>query len=293
MNVPPSQTLLGEPLPRIEVTDRVMAAIRTKQGIGGRSGRSKRSRLWYTAVIAAAVVFACGFGYAASSWQLFAPNGSVALEYRNYLPGDEPIRGIDTDALRDKLAEGEAAVFYIREQDQYIGLVNERRYSNYDDFAQAAGGRAPARELGGGWEYRTGSLVHELQPDWVVQRDKTDFTTDGDVSYRKIPLGPKNGYHATYGDNTGQQMSISATFNERMRTLYTDLAKKQMEKVHLNGIEAFYIREAEGDVHRMVWAEGEGNSFVYYSLSVSSSDERSQDWLREVALELAGKSMSE
>lgn len=282
MNVQPSLTLLGEQLPRIDVTEQVMTNIRGGVVVSRPNGQSKRSRIWYVSVITAVVIFACGFGYAASSWQLFAPNGSVVLEYRNYLPGDEPNSAIDTKMLRDMLAEGEAAVFYIRERKQYIGLANERKYTNYDQFAQAAGTIVPAREIGNGWEYQEGSLMHDLH----IQADQSwgDASAQDNISYQKIPLGEKIGYYATYVNAAGDRISINGILGERGRTMYTNLDDLEMNKVSLNGIEAFYIQLKESNAHRIVWAEGESDKSIYYELS--SSGELTREHLTEVALDL-------
>lgn len=282
MNVQPNLTLLGDQLPRIDVTEQVMTSIRGRYVDSRPKSQSKRSRMWYVSVITAVVIFACGFGYAASSWQLFAPNGSVVLEYRNYLPGDEPNRAIDTNKLRDMLAEGEAAVFYIPESGQYIGLANERQYTNYDQFAQVAGTIVPAREIGHGWEYQEGSMKHDLR----FQSDLNwgDASATDNISYRLIPLGEKIGYYATYVNTAGNRVSINSIFGGRGRIMYTKLDDMEMNKVSLNGIEAFYIQLEESNAHRIVWAEGESDKSIYFELS--SSEEITREELTEVALDL-------
>ncbi|RIX60291.1 hypothetical protein D3P08_01605 [Paenibacillus nanensis] len=288
LNVQPNLTLLGEQLPRIDVTERVMTSLRGENVVSRSNGQSKHSRIWYVPVITVVVILACGFGYAASSWQLFTPNGSVVFEYRNYLPGDEPDREIDTKMLRDMLAEGEAAVFYIRERDQYIGLANERQYTNYDQFAQAAGTVVPQREIGNGWEYQNGSLMHDLH--FPADQSWGEASAYDNISYQQIPLGEKIGYYATYVNAAGNRIAINGTLGERGRIMYTKLIDLEMIKVSLNGIEAFYIQSEESNTHRIVWAEGESDQSIYYELS--SSGEITREQLTEVALDLVKDGMN-
>lgn len=249
------------------------------------AARPRRSRVWQASFLVAAIVFACGFGYAAVTWKLFSPDGTVALEYLKAEPGDILYDDVDTAALRDMLAEGEAAVFYLKEQNRYIGLVNERKYTeaDYADFAAKTGSRAPLRELGDGFVFEEGTLVHNMisSPTMV---NWADPAAEANVSYRKVPLGETVGYSAVYSDDRGHRLTLSAMFNIPGRQIYTDeLDQLRLEKIMVDSVEAFYIRELDQEGHRMAWAEGEGEQHVYYTLYDSAANKLTRESLEKAA----------
>ncbi|WP_372631632.1 hypothetical protein [Cohnella sp.] len=241
-------------------------------------------------MIVAAVLFACGFGYAAESWKLFAPDGSVALEYRSFMPGDEPIAEVDTAALRSRLAEGEAAVFYLKAQNRYIGLANERQYTDYSQYAAEVGRRAPLNEVGNGFVFQSGSLVHDLK--WGIEDEKewTDPKTVEGISYQTIPLGETVGYYANYQNDQGNKVSLSAWFNVPNGAIFTtEMNELDMEKVTIAAKEAFYLQGRDGAVQRVAWGEGSGNQYAYYRLDDLSAEKMPREHLMEIASRLIGE----
>jgi hypothetical protein len=287
---------LEERLPRIDVTDRVMAAIRSKSGSGQRLEsdrypiKRKSGKALYVSFIAAAVIFACGFGYAAVSWKLFAPDGAVSLEMISVSPNDISIEPIGPE-LRDMLHEGEAGVFYLRDQNRYIGLAHERDYGEleFEQFAAETGTHKPLRELGDGFIFHQGTLMHDLNK---LAPDLNWGDPDGDesVSLRKVPLGKTVGYSAVYRDDSGHQLTLSAWYNIPERQIYSsELDKLVKEKVTIGEIEAFYLKGKDSDMQRMAWAEGEGELHVYYQLFDSAMDKLPRERLVEVAAAIAGQ----
>ena len=252
--------------------------------------RPGKARAMRVSLIVAAVLFACGFGYAAGSWKLFAPDGSIALEYRSFMPGDEPNIEVDTAALRNRLAEGEAAVFYLKAQNRYIGLANEREYTDYSQFAAEVGRRAPLNEAGYGFVFQSGSLVHDLK--WGVADDTAwpDPKTAEELSYRTIPLGDTVGYTASYENGRGSQVSLTVWFNVPDRAIYTTaMNEADVEKVKIGSTEAFYLKERDSDAQRVAWGEGGGERYAYYSLEDLSADKLPRERLVEIASMLGGK----
>jgi hypothetical protein len=281
---------LEERLPRIDVTDRVMEAIRSKSGSGQlpESGRSpykrQRGKALYVSFIAAAIIFACGFGYAAVSLKLFAPDGLVSLEQIGVSPNEVSMEPIGSD-LQDMLDEGEAAIFYLRDQDKYIGLAHEREYdySEFEQFAAATGIHEPLRELGDEFVFQQGTLMHELDK---LAPDLYWGDPDGEesVSLRKVPLGKTVGYSAIYRDASGHQLTLNAWYNVPDRKIYTDeLHRMVAEKITIGAVETFYLKEKDSDMQKMAWAEGEGELHVYYQLFDSAIDKLPRERLVEVA----------
>ncbi|QNK56929.1 hypothetical protein [Paenibacillus sp. PAMC21692] len=291
-----SLSSLEERLPRIDVTDRVMEAIRSKSGSGQRleSGRSpfrwRSGKALYVSFIAAAVIFACGFGYAAVSWKLFAPDGAVSLELISVSPNEVSIEPIGPD-LRDMLHEGEAGIFYLRDQNRYIGLAHEREYGDleFEQFAAETDLHAPLRELGDGFVFHQGTLMHDLNK---FAHDLNWGNPGGDesVSLRKVPLGKTTGYSAVYRDSSGHQLTLSAWYNIPDRQIYSsELDKLIKEKVTIGEMEAFYLKDIDSDMQRMAWAEGEGELYVYYQLFDSAMDKLPRERFVEVAAAIVGQ----
>ncbi|MFF2480377.1 hypothetical protein [Paenibacillus sp. NPDC058071] len=280
-----SLSLLEERLPRIDVTDQVMDAVRRRSGT-----KLHKSRKWYISIAVAAVVFACGFGYAAESWKLFAPDGSVTLEYRSFLPGDEPRDELDTAKLHNMLAEGEAAIFHLMQEDRMIGLANERQYADYAQFASEVGSRAPLKELGDDFNFQSGKLVHDLKSELAEEIDWTDSKTVDDIRYRMIPLGNVTGYYASYSDNSGHKLSLSAVFNLPDRQIFTtEMNHSKVEKVQVGATEIFYMKDTDSTRQRVAWGEGEGERYVYYRLDDLSTHKLPRENLIEMASAVMGK----
>jgi len=249
-----------------------------------------RMGAWRISLIVAAVLFACGFGYAMESWKLFAPDGSVALEYRGFMPGDESVDEVDTGALRSLLAEGEAAVFYLKDQNRYIGLANERQYTDYSQFAAGVGQRKPLNELGNGFVFQSGSLVHDLRSEVTDEKDWADRETAEGVSYQAIPLGETVGYYASYGNERGDKVSLSVWTNVPDRAIFTDeMNELEMKKVQIGSREVFYLKGRNSASQRLAWGEGEGDQYAYYRLDDLSAEKMSQERLIEIASVLIGE----
>jgi len=265
---------------------------------------SSNKQRWVITGLLTAVLFACGFGYAAGAWQLFAPDGTVALEYRAFSPGDGPIEGVDTDALRKLLNPGEAALFNLKNADQQIGLVNELQYTDYDVFQVKTGSYPPAREIGSSssFAFYTGSLAHNLNVIGPVgNEDEGNNVLDthelkepkellevaGVTSYQLVPLGDVTGYHASYRDDSGSEVTLQASYGESWRTVFTQMNEQVMEKIALHANEALYITAANGAWHKVVWTESSGGQFVYLELNAKAGDV-SRASLIEVAEQIAG-----
>lgn len=264
-----------------------MAEIRSRSRIEQPQRRVRAGRV---SLIVAAILFACGFGYAAESWKLFAPDGSIALEYRSFMPGDEPIAEVDTAALRNRLAEGEAGVFYLKAQNRYIGLVNERQYTDYSKFAAEVGLRAPLNEVGYGFAFQSGSLVHDLKWGMADEIAWPDPKTAEEISYRTIPLGETVGYTASYENDRGNKVSLSVWFNVPDRAIFTTaMNESDVEKVKVGSTEAFYLKGRESASQRLAWGEGSGDQYAYYSLDDLSAEKLSRERLVEIASMLVGK----
>ncbi|WP_391574629.1 hypothetical protein [Cohnella sp.] len=289
-------TSLKERLPRIDRTERIMAEVRSRsraeqsQLVISSGKKPGRMGAWRISLIVAAVLFACGFGYAMESWKLFAPDGSVALEYRGFMPGDESVDEVDTGALRSLLAEGEAAVFYLKDQNRYIGLANERQYTDFSQFAAEIDRRKPLNELGNGFVFQSGSLVHDLKWKVTDEKDWADSTTFEEFSYRTIPLGEITGYYASYENDRGDKVSLSVWTNVPDRTILTDeMNELEMEKVQIGAREVFYLKGRDGPAQRLAWGEGEGNQYAYYRLDDLSAEKMPQERLIEIASVLIGE----
>lgn len=287
-----SLSSLEERLPGIDVTDRVMEAIRSKSGQGLESDQYpiKRKRAWYVSFIAAAVIFACGFGYSAVSWKLFSPEGTVSLELISVSPNEVSIESIGSD-LRDMLNEGEAAIFYLRDQNRYIGLAHERDYGalEFEQFAAETGMHKPLRELGDGFTFHQGTLMHDLNK-LALDLNWGDPDGDASVNLRKMPMGKTVRYSAVYRDDSGHQLTLSAWYNIPDRQIYSsEWDTLVMEKVTLGPMDAFYLKEKDSDMHRMAWAEGEGELYVYYQLFDSAMDKLPRERLIEVAAAIVGQ----
>jgi len=264
----------------------------------------KQKRTWVISGLITAVLFACGFGYAAGAWQLFAPDGTVALEYRAFSPGDGPPEGVDTDALRKLLNPGEAALFNLKSTGQQIGLVNELQYSDYNAFSVQTGSYPPAQEIGSSstFKFYTGSLAHSLNVMGTV-KNETDgsgvldaheleesdelLEIAGVTAYRLVPLGDVTGYHASYRDDSGSELTFQASYGESWRTIFTQMNEQIMEKITLHTNEAFYITAANGAWHKVVWTENRGEQFVYLELNAKAND-ISREGLIETAEQIAG-----
>ncbi len=252
--------------------------------------KPRRARAGYAVFITATILFACGFGYAMESWKLFAPDGSVALEYRGFKPGDEPVDEVNTGALQSQLAEGEAAVFYLKDQNRYIGLANERQYADYSQFAAEVGQRKPLNELGNGFVFQSGSLVHDLRWQMEDEKDWAGRETAEGISYRTIPLGETVGYTASYENDSGNKVSLSVWFDVRDRAIFTnEMNGLEMEKVQIGAMEVFYLKGRNSASQRLAWGEGEGERFAYYRLDDLSAEKISQERLLEIASVLIGE----
>jgi len=268
------------------------------------SRRSSYKKKWVISGIITAVLFACGFGYAAGAWQLFASDGTVALEYREFSPGDGPAEGVDTDVLRKLLNPGEAALFNLKSTDRQIGLANELQYTDYDAFNVQTGSYPPAREIGRSstFKFYTGSLAHSLNVMDIVKNEsrgggvldthelkESDELLEiaGVTSYYLVPLGDVTGYHASYRDDSGSELTLQVSYGESWRTVFTQMNEQIMEKITLYTNEAFYITAANGAWHRVVWTEHRGEQFVYLELNAKASDV-SREGLIETAEQIAG-----
>ncbi|WP_135554604.1 hypothetical protein [Paenibacillus cymbidii] len=279
-------------LPRIDRTERIMDAIRSQSEIAPKqeaqqpAAKSKRAKAGYAALMTATVIFACGFGFAADSWKLFAPDGSLALEYRSFMPGDEPVAGVDTAALQRMLAEGQAAIFYLKRQDRYIGLANERQYADYSQFAAEAGNYAPRNEIGQGFAFQSGSFIHELNGGIAGEYHAEDSKTTEEISYRTVPLGRTVGYSASYKDERGYEVALTVWFHLPGQTIYTnEMNELNMEKVRVDeAVEAFYLKGKDSDVQRISWGEGDS----YYRLDDLTGGQLSRERMVELALSLIG-----
>ncbi|MBO9610502.1 MAG: hypothetical protein J7639_31400 [Paenibacillaceae bacterium] len=279
-------------LPRIDRTERIMEAIRSQSRIAPKqeaqqpAAKSKRAKAGYAALMTATVIFACGFGFAADSWKLFAPDGSLALEYRSFMPGDEPVAGVDTAALRKMLAEGQAAIFYLKRQDRYIGLANERQYANYSQFAAEAGNYAPRNEIGQGFAFQSGSFMHELNGGIAGENHAEDSKSAEEISFRTIPLGRTIGYSASYKDDRGNQVALTVSFHFPGRTIYTtEMKELNMEKIRVGeAVEAFYLKGKDGIGQRISWGEGDG----YYRLDDLTGGQLPRERMVELASSLIG-----
>ncbi|MHA6482425.1 hypothetical protein ACX1C1_11065 [Paenibacillus sp. strain BS8-2] len=283
----------GSWLPEIDVSDRVMEAIRNKKRLEPRAipFKWRMGKSGYIAFIAAAVVFACGFGYAALSWKLFGSDGSIALELRSISPHESTVELIDPSLL-ERLGEGEAAIFYLRDQDRYIGLANERQYGPlaFEQFAAETGAHEPLSELGDGFVFTQGTIRHDLNK---IPPDLSWGDPDGEerVSLRKIPIGAANGYTAKYQDAEGHQLTLTAWYNVPDREIYTDeLDRLMIEKVTINEMESFYMKEKDSSVQRISWMEGEGEQHIYYQIFDTSADKLPREQLIEVAAKVMEQS---
>jgi len=265
---------------------------------------SSNKKRWVITGLITAVLFVCGFGYAAGTWQLFAPDGTVALEYRAFPPGDDPFEGVDTVALRKLLNPGEAAIFNLKNTDRQIGLVNELQYTKYDVFQVKTGSYPPAREIGSSssFTFYIGSLAHDLNIMSPIKNEskgnnalntheinepKELLEMAGVTSYSLLPLGDVNGYYASYRDDNGMEVTLQASYGESWRTIFTQMNEQVMEKIILHDNEAFYITAADGAWHKVVWTENSGGQFVYLTLNARAGD-LSRESLIEVAEQIVG-----
>lgn len=273
-----SRCISGEPLPQVDVTDRVMSTIRQRTRTAG------NKKPWIMIGLITAVLFACGFGYASGAWQLFHPDGTVALEFREFESGDGPW-DVDTDSLRQLLNPGEAAIFYLGANRQ-IMLANELQYADYDAFRANLGSNSPSRELSLGFTFFSGSLAHNPDSMYVdkyeekigipiAQKAEKSVKIAGleqEISYYLIPLGEVGGYFATYQNSSGSEITLSGAFGESWRTVLTELDQLTIGKIELTAGEAFYIQEEDDQSHSVVWSEGSGEQFVYLKLKAGIDD---------------------
>ncbi|REK75187.1 hypothetical protein DX130_16300 [Paenibacillus paeoniae] len=265
-----------------------MAAIRYNSQSGQRHTSTSikslnRKKVWYISLIGATMLFACGFGFAAAqSWKLFTPDGAVTVELRSLLHNEESDSTLDIAALQNMLAEGEAATFYIKDQNRYISLANERLYTDYKPFSSQIGDRAPLNEIGDSFVFQSGLLFHDLNDEIPNVTSWKNSITIGEISYQLKVLGEAVGYQANYKNDYGKQVSLKVWFHVPDQTIFsTEMNDLEVEKIKIGVTEAFYLKGLHSSAQRLIWGENDNQS--YYRLDDLSVEKLSREHLIDIA----------
>lgn len=262
--------------PAIDVTDRVMGAIRAGAGTAQRSKKLSRTSL--IAGMAALVVVLSGFGYSALKWQLHRADGSVSLEYREFDSTDNgtPSESEAVDRLRSELAPGEAAAYMSPQKGiEYVAFENPIEYDTFAEVAPLI--ELPAAfpsELPDGFAFYKGAIHHDLEmiSPAEIEEWRQEMERSGQSEMMK-PLAT-TGFSAVsllYHESNGEEIRINATFGEMWRTVYTDLSKQSMDKVEVNGIEAFAITDSDSGKREIAWIDDSGDVPLYFQVSSVTS----------------------
>lgn len=259
-------------LPQIDVTDKVMQAI---------SGTTvRRYKSWLAISMAATVILASGFGYAASSWKLFGGDGSVVLEYQSFLPNDQPV-DVTIDLLQ-YIPEGEAALFYFKDSGSFISQVNEKVVTRADELVTAGVVPEPRADLSQGYTFLNGKLIHNIEPSPQMMEELVQKASQSNEEFVFDLLAHSGtiGYFATYQNAEGLTVTLDSLEGERWKKIFTDNMDHIKEKLQFaDGTEALYIEDAAGK-QRIVWMSEANGQLVYYSLQ---SDVATKEQLIQLA----------
>lgn len=271
-------------LSQIDVTDRVMQAI-------SRS-RAPKKKVWFVIGMATIVILASGFGYAAASWKLFEADGSVALEYRQFMPGDEPVESANLDELRSLIPEGEAALFYIKQDGQFLSLANERVITSYEEFRMDAGNSALPERIGNEYKFSQGTFNHEpiMEHGLMDELMLAAGSSDEPYLYRSVGMGDMTGYYAEFLNEAGSRVTLSGLYGERWSTVNTNLEPLEMIKLQLGDKEAFYMTNEAAGTHQVVWRDSTIDQPVYYELTALMEGGLTAEELKDAALSIIAAS---
>lgn len=271
-------------LPQIDVTDRVMAAINRPHALNRKP--------WIAVSMIAILIVACGFGFAtAAGWKLFDANGSVVLEYRAFIPGDEPVRGVDVDKLRELLPVGEAALFYLKETNDFISIANEQAISSYSVFRNMAGDTIPPERIGNDFVFSQGLFSHVHHPDLNLMEElkQTAALSSDSYQYGLINIGEVSGFSANYTHAEGAQLTVSGFYGESWATVYSNLEDEEMMKLQLGDKEVLYITNQHDGNHQMIWRDQAAGKAVYYKLQATRNSNVTVEELESTVLSIMAK----
>jgi len=271
-------------LPQIDVTDRVMAAINRP--------RALNRKPWLAVSIIAIVIVACGFGFAtAASWKLFDGNGWVALEYRAFIPGDEPVGGVDVDKLRGLLPVGDAALFYLKETNDFISIANEKVISSYREFRNMAGDTFPPERIGNDFVFSQGSFSHEHHPDLNLMEELKQAAALSSESYQYglVDIGEISGFSANYTHAEGTQLTVNGFYGENWATVYSNLEDEEITKLQLGDKEVLYITNRNDGNHQIIWRDQDAGKGIYYKLQAAQNSNVTMEELESTVLSIMAK----
>jgi len=246
-------------------------------------------RPWFAMSMIAIVIVACGFSFATSAvWKLFDTNGSVTLEYRAFMPGDEPVEGVDVNKLRELLPVGEAALFYLKETDNFISLANQQTISSYSEFGVMAGDMIPPERIGDDFVFSEASFIHEHRPDMNLMEElkQAAAMSSEPYQYGLIDMEEISGFSAKYTRAEGTQLLLSGLYGERWATVFSSLENKEITKLQLGDKEVLYITNRSEGIHQIVWREKSAGQAIYYKLQAALNSNITAEDLESTALSI-------
>ncbi|MUT64423.1 hypothetical protein [Paenibacillus sp. NEAU-GSW1] len=280
--------LSNDSLPAIDVTDKVMEAIRVP-----RKKKPVRKTM-LAAGIAAAILVVSGFGYAAS-WQLHKADGTVSLEYRNPTEEDGPWSNHtaeEMEAMKQKLQPGEAGLFYDKSEVNPFALENPIIYTDLKemDSQWTSPIAVPETIANDVFRFKQGNYIHEMEmpntADEPRLREEAAAAADG-IAFTLIKTYDIMGAHKEYTSSNGGQLGVFISPGKGWGTIITELKERDMIKTKVNGREAFAIvNKASGD-REVVWMDERDGVPVYCKVSSTTPELVSQEQLIAIAGDLA------
>ncbi|CAH1199010.1 hypothetical protein PAECIP111893_01207 [Paenibacillus plantiphilus] len=278
-----NQRLAKNKLPIVDVTARVMARI---DGIRPQRSFAARKPL-RVASIAAAILIISGFGYAMVNWQLHRADGSVSLEYRNFMPGEESADSLDISELRKQLNPGEAAFFVTLNKKGEAEISGTENYLLYNSLEQLkAVLELPLHvtdSLTGTMVFKEGHLIHSLD-NLDLDLLRAELEQSGlDIYMKKVGLGDPQGVSLLYQNDGGGEIRVTAFKGDMWRTVVSDLEDQEIEKIMVHNQEVLAVTEHHTGKRELHWMD-EGSSIpMYVTVTTETPEFVSQDELLAAA----------
>ncbi|MCU6707894.1 hypothetical protein M6D81_04140 [Paenibacillus sp. J5C_2022] len=277
--------LSSEAHPNIDVADKVMAAISSKNISRGRPSLwSRRSMM--LAAAAAVVLIVSGFSYAAATWQLNRSDGTVSMEYRAFEAGEEPILDErESSELQQLLPAGSMALFYLTDRNRFVTLENPVAYTSYEEWRSQSGYLLPAHaaKLTADYHFLDG-MVHaepvEAQLVGLMKQLMQDAEESGEsIVYREVERSRPHSASASFQANDGGVIALYASEGQNWRTVHTDMAGKEMKKVALGEQEVLLIGNAEEARYELAWMDESASEPIYYRVYTETPELVTEDEL--------------
>ncbi|MFD0713103.1 hypothetical protein [Paenibacillus sp. GCM10027626] len=276
----PSIPLFEHDLPAIDVTARVMSAVRERAARSTRA-RALRGKPAYIIGLAAVFIVVSGFGYATLSWKLQREDGRVVMDYRQFEPGDEPVSSREDFAEKQALLpEGTAAFFYEKpsqagEAGRYFSIDNPAMFDSAAQLRQESA--LPVRvpdQLGDGFQFAEGNFIsgHSHPDEGLMEQLKAEAERSQEsFAYAPIDIGDRVGLSLLYKGTAGGEIRVFADAEgERWRTVFTDLKEKHVSEAKVRGMEALLIANQMTGELEVMWIDGEGERAVFYKVSTET-----------------------